>query len=203
MDVLEVTHLSCIRQHKTLFTDLNFTLNAGDILLIEGENGSGKSSLLRLLTGLSTPQCGSIFWRRQSIQQLGTRYGQDLHYLSHQNGLKSELTVKENLQLTAELHANALTAFEHTLALLQLNAYQNYFVHQLSAGQKRRLALAKLILFPKTLWILDEPLTSLDTATQQVFLSQLEAHRKKGGIAIISSHHPFLLNAHTLRLGSC
>jgi len=202
-----VTQLCCVRQLRCVFSDLSFELFAGELLLIEGPNGSGKSSLLRLLTGLSTPDAGDIIWRHQPIQTIRTDYAQALHYLAHSNGIKLGLTVIENLQLAKQLqHISTAVEFDHVLTQLQLNAHQHVEAHALSAGQKRRITLAKLFLFPKPLWILDEPLTALDDLTQQLFIAQLEKHLHQGGIAIMSSHHAMTLNQthiKKLRLNAC
>lgn len=204
---LSVINLSCIRQHKSLFANISFQLKAGSVLLIEGPNGSGKSSLLRLLTGLATTENGEILWQGKCIHEQRETYWNHLHYVGHTNGIKLGLTVTENLRLLCHLHlANTLNAFEPVLSQLQLSAYHHTEARYLSAGQKRRLALAKLFLCQKTLWILDEPLTALDQMTQDFFLSQLNAHVEKGGIAIISSHHPMRfpqVSLQTLRLTSC
>jgi heme exporter protein A len=203
---LIVTNLSCVRQLTPLFNHLSFTLSSGEMLLIEGPNGSGKSSLLRLLTGLSTPAGGEITWQQTSIQHLAAHYWQALHYIGHSNGIKLGLTVSENLHLAGCLANHVIADEEPVLQALQLHAHKNTEASFLSAGQKRRLALAKLFLFPKPLWILDEPLTALDATTQAFFLSQLELHLQKGSIAIMTSHQPIALinrSQQTLRLGVC
>ena len=193
-NILEVVDLHCIRQRQVLFRELHFTLNPGTLLWIEGANGTGKSTLLRLLTGLTTPQRGHILWRHQPLQLSRDTYWQHLHYVSHQNGLKMNLTVHENLTLTATWLTQTSFSFESILSRLQLSHHQHTFVHQLSAGQQRRLALAKLFIFPKTVWILDEPFTALDSTMQTFFLSYLEKHLQQNGIAIISSHHAISFN---------
>lgn len=203
---LQATNLSCIRQHKTLFTSVSFELRSGEILLIEGPNGSGKSSLLRLLAGLATPCTGDIYWRNKLICHSRLAYSEDLHYLGHTNGIKLGLTVTENLRLASRLalkKEDRENEGHALLSALQLSTHKNILAKYLSAGQRRRLGLAKLMLFPKTLWILDEPLTALDLPTQAFFLSQLESHLQQGGIAVISSHHPLRFaesTAQTLRL---
>jgi len=189
--MLQVNHLSCVRQQKEIFTDISFELAASDILLIQGENGSGKSSLLRLIAGLATPEHGDICWRGQTIQT--TSYRSELHYLGHLNGIKLGLTVLENLQLAARLADTSLEKIKTCLDDLQLSNDQHTLTRYLSAGQKRRVALAKLFLIPKLFWILDEPFTSLDDKTQKYFLSQLDSHLKNGGMSIISSHHALQL----------
>lgn len=204
---LDILDLCCVRQQKKLFTNLSFQLLSSQALVIEGANGSGKSSLLRLLTGLTTPTQGDICWQGISIQQHNEQYKRDLHYVGHTNGIKLGLTVIENLRLSLSLalEKQALS-FEDILDQLQLSAHAHTFASHLSAGQKRRLALAKLLLFPKPLWLLDEPLTALDSHTQQLFLSWLDAHLKQDGIAIMSSHQTIKLKdvaLTTLRLSSC
>jgi heme exporter protein A len=204
---LQVKSLRCIRQQQLLFADLSFQLCSGDVLLIEGANGSGKSSLLRLLTGLASPTEGDIFWHDVDIQKDLAEYWQHLHYIGHTNGIKAGLTVLENLQLASQLtQISSLANSGPLLTQLQLSRHQHTLAKFLSAGQKRRLALAKLFLFPKTLWILDEPLTALDTNTQALFLSRLEDHLQHGGIAIVSSHHHISFKntaVKTLRLETC
>lgn len=211
---LKANNLSCVRQQKELFSPISFQLADGEVLLVEGLNGSGKSSLLRLLTGLATPSAGDIFWHNQLIQDVREDYWNSLHYVGHTNGIKLGLTVNENLRLACHLSCyEQFPSFstkrrdhESLLFTLQLSAYAHTQARFLSAGQKRRLALAKLFLIPKPLWILDEPLTALDTATQTLFLTYLETHLKSGGMAVISSHHPLHIKeavTQTLRLASC
>jgi len=205
---LLVDNLSCVRQHRSLFVGISFELHSSQVLLVEGPNGSGKSSLLRLLAGLSTPTQGNITWQGRPIQNLRADYWHSLHYISHTNGIKLGLTVTENLQLARSLSltlgsVNYAAILEH----LQLSANKNTLAKILSAGQKRRLALAKLFLIPKSLWILDEPLTALDMKSQTLFLSHLQNHLQTGGLAVISSHHsiPNLAGmvVKTLRLEPC
>lgn len=200
---LQVVDLSCIRQQRPLFANISFTLTAGDALLIEGANGSGKSSLLRLLSGLATPNTGNIFWRGENLQDARAEFAEHMHYIGHTNGIKLGLTVAENLCITQHIHQQTEKNIDATLALLQLSAYKHTQAKYLSAGQKRRIALAKLFLYPKRVWILDEPYTALDTNTQAIFHEKLASHLQGGGIAIISSHHSITVrNARTLRLSA-
>lgn len=192
MPQLDVVKVGCMRQQRILFSGLSLQLNSGEALVIEGENGCGKSSLLRIIAGIAAPLYGQVRWQQQLISQAAHIYWEQLHYLSHQNGLKLGLTVKENLLLRQ--HLGLVTQIDLTTVLnsLQLSAYQHTLVKHLSAGQKRKLALAKLFLFPKPLWILDEPLTALDLSTQQFFMTQLDLHLDHGGMAIISTHQPLV-----------
>lgn len=190
---LEARRLGGKRQQKILFTDLSIQLKASESLLVTGPNGSGKTSLLRILAGVVLPYAGEILWQGTSIQRSKLDYMQNVHYIAHANGLKQALTLKENLQLAQCLstvkHDNSVE-FTAVLEQLQLSALQSTLTCYLSAGQKRRLALAKLFLFKKPIWILDEPLTALDLNTQNLFFACLKHHLKEGGVAIMSSHQP-------------
>lgn len=182
---LQVTNLECMRNQRRLFHSLSFELNEGELLLILGENGSGKSSLLRLLTGFATPAAGEIKWSGLPIKNNYQDYTKNLHYLGHVNGVKSQLTIQENLEL---IRHHALANNQTIPEALQFDPVKNLFAHHVSAGQKRRLALAKLFLLPRKLWILDEPLTALDANSQSFFLSELKKHLQQGGMAVISTH---------------
>lgn len=200
---LQVVNLGCVRQQRLLFSDLSFQLHAGEALLVEGANGAGKSTLLQLLTGLSIPTTGEIFWQDTAITHSQYEYWGKLHFISHTNGIKLGLTVTENLQLTHHLSLSIpKKSITNIVEELQLSHCKNTLAKNLSAGQKRRVALAKLWLIPKTLWILDEPLTALDIHMQTLFLSRLNSHLQEGGIAIVSSHHSniFTPAVKTLRL---
>lgn len=203
---LDIHNLSCVRQQKTIFSGLSFRVMKHECVLIEGPNGSGKSSLLRILCGLATPSAGDVIWNNQSVQSTRALYHENLHYISHANGIKLGLTVIENLQLAKHLASTSEQAVNTVLQSLKLIDYQHACTSRLSAGQKRRIALAKLFLFPKLIWILDEPLTTLDTDTQAFFLRQLQLHLNHGGMAIISSHHAIRLSntrMQTLSLSLC
>lgn len=200
-----VKQLCCFRQ-KIIFSDICFELQRGEMLLITGENGVGKSSLLRLLAGISSPYSGDISWYGKTIDSLESSYHNQFHYLDHLNGLKLNLTVAENLSLIQHLQLTSITDNETVLRKLNLLNYKHSLTKYLSAGQKRRLGLAKLFLMNKNLWLLDEPLTSLDVNTQEFFLLQLKQHLTSGGICILSSHQPITLPKYTykiLRMTTC
>lgn len=201
---IEAKQLGCIRQGKWVFPAVTFTLRAGEMLLIEGSNGAGKSSLLRMLAGFATPAAGDIFWNTKSIQTNLNEYVETLHYLGHTNGIRLGLTVAENLRLASELAQQPLQKQQETISLLQLNAQLHTQTQFLSAGQKRRTALARLWLIARRLWILDEPLTSLDARTQEILLQKIEEHLARGGMCIMASHQPVSLQSSIHRLNlSC
>lgn len=208
---LKVNQLSYRRNNKFLFHNLNFELNPGEILIVEGANGAGKSTLLRLLTGLSTGYSGSIKFKNKELRENIQLLLNDIHFISHANGIKLNLTVEENLvaSLSLAMHSSSPTIHPQittSLEYLQLQSYRNTKAQLLSAGQKRKLALARLLLIPRELWILDEPLTGLDRTSHRFFFECLQNHLIMRGMAIISSHHEFKLNypsIQTLNLNSC
>lgn len=205
-NALKASALSCVKQHKLLFANIDFELQAGELMFIQGINGSGKSSLLRIIAGLATPTTGHLLWQQTVIADNKANYQQALHYISHDNGLKLGLTVAENITLMQTLYENTQIDPKQVLATLQLTAQQNTISKNLSAGQKRKLALAKLLLIQKPIWILDEPLTALDSHTQQLFLNLLRAHLENKGICILTSHQPLtttFTNMQTLELTAC
>lgn len=184
---LEARKLSCIRDERTLFNDLNFTLNSGQVLLIEGRNGAGKTSLLRILTGFRKPDTGDLFWNDELIDDTQEFY-QDTAYIGHNNGLKDTLTAQENLRYAQALAISTLS-IDEAMEQVGLDGYQETVVRFMSAGQKRRLALARLLCTHKPLWILDEPFTSLDRASIKLFEKFIETHANQGGLVIMTSHH--------------
>ncbi|MFI3123317.1 MAG: cytochrome c biogenesis heme-transporting ATPase CcmA [Methylococcales bacterium] len=184
---LEARELSCIRDERVLFSDLNFTLKSGQILLIEGRNGAGKTSLLRILTGFRKPESGDLFWSDERIDNTQEFY-QDTAYIGHNNGLKDTLTAEENLRYAQSLAITTLS-IDNAMEQVGLNGYQETLVRFMSAGQRRRLALARLLCTHKPLWILDEPFTSLDRASIKLFEQFIEIHANQGGLVIMTSHH--------------
>lgn len=203
---LQVTNLSFQRQSQRIIKQLSLQLASGHALQIMGANGVGKSTLLRLIAGFITPQQGEINFNSQNIQTQKLQYWEHLHFLGHQNGNKLGLTVLENIMLTAHLAQQNILHVNKELEALQLTKKINAPVFNLSAGQKKRVALAKLFLIPRSLWILDEPLAALDNAMQTYFLMKLEEHLQKGGLAIISTHQKIVLSTQTLQtllLSSC
>ena len=206
---LKSIDLGCERSGHVLFADISFEISAGQFLLVQGSNGAGKSSLIRILAGLATPAHGQLYWHGKSIQNTATVFSKQLHYIGHENGLKSGLTVCENLALFCQLQnlpAQTIPArIETALAQMDLAQHRDTISKYLSAGQQRRAALARLFLTRKTLWLLDEPLTALDQPSQSLFLSALEIHLSEGGMCIMSSHQPIGLvtnNAAILRLSA-
>lgn len=205
--MLTAQGLACLRGDRLLFKNVGFELSAGGLMYVLGENGSGKSSLLRLLCGLLTPEEGAVFWNGQAIGQDAELYQADLTYIGHLNGLKDDLTALENLQFGARLAGNVVDNVAALKALTAIGVARcaNLPVGVLSQGQKRRVALARLWLTQSKLWILDEPFAALDIASVEVLAAQLSAHMANGGMTIITTHQDVAIQAQstqTLRLSA-
>ena len=176
-------NLTCERGGRTVFTDVRFSVSAGQLLQLTGPNGSGKSSLLRLIAGLNEPAGG-----RLDLEGGGAELtiGQQAHYIAHQEAVKSALTVRENLEFWRGFLGGgdadaALMAFD-------LTRLSSYPAGLLSAGQKRRLALARLVLAPRLLWLLDEPTVGLDVASLERLAKVMAEHLDKGGMIVAATH---------------
>ena len=200
---LEILDLTCVRGDRPLFEGLSQALSAGELLHVAGSNGSGKTTLLRALCGLSRPAGGDIRWGGKSIRSLDDEYRRDVAYVGHQDAHQGELTPIENLcayrclagNETSATHslppATAPRSEEEALERLGIAAYRSFPSKILSQGQKRRLALARLLVVRKPLWILDEPFTALDTRSCQLITELLAEHLGTGGLVVLSSHQSF------------
>jgi len=205
--MLKAQGLVCLRGDRLLFKNVEFELNAGGLLYVLGENGSGKSSLLRMMCGLLMPEAGEIFWIGKRIKDVAESYLSDLTYIGHLNGLKDDLTALENLYMGARLASNEVNENSAMAALsaIGISRCANLPVRVLSQGQKRRVALAKLWVSKSKLWILDEPFAALDAASVVVLANQLSDHMLNGGMVVITTHQEVTIKAqstNTLRLGS-
>ena len=186
--MLEARELLCERDERTLFSGLSFTLNAGEWVQITGSNGAGKTTLLRLLTGLSRPDAGDVLWQGQPLHQVRDSYHQNQLWIGHQPGIKTRLTALENLHF---YHRDGDTAHcLDALAQAGLAGFEDIPVNQLSAGQQRRVALARLWLTRATLWILDEPFTAIDVNGVDRLTQRMAQHTEQGGIVILTTHQP-------------
>ncbi len=178
-------NLSCERGGRTVFSNQNFSLGSGEFLQLAGPNGSGKSSLLRLLANLSEPSLGKITLEGGSSE---LTLGQQAHYIAHSDASKSALTVTENLIFWRDFLGGG--DIQHALESVNLSALADYPVALLSAGQKRRLALARLALVPRAIWLLDEPSVGLDEASQNLLVALMSKHLKAGGLIVAATHVP-------------
>jgi heme exporter protein A len=204
---LSVHNLGCSRGERELFSGMNFTLHAGEAMLIQGGNGQGKTSLLRLLTGLSQPADGEVRWRGERLDKAHEDYHREMAYIGHLNGIKDDLTPIENLRLASQLGGRILDEVQAEERLIQLGLRRclDLPCRVLSFGQRRRVALASLLCTNASLWILDEPLTGLDVNGVALLENLLKAHIDHGGMAVLTTHQPLSLegaNIRTLRVGS-
>lgn len=187
---LAARNLSCIRGTHTLFTDLSLQLSAGQWLYLQGENGAGKTSLLRILAGLALPAAGTIQWQGTPISQQRSDYHAEMLYLGHHASLKEDLTLTENLRSLMAMDGLKVSdaAIREALTRMGLAKRQHLPARVLSAGQKRRGLLARLLLRPAKLWILDEPFSALDVSAIADLQGCLKAHLANDGMIVLTSH---------------
>lgn len=203
MAVLSVTNLSVVKRDRLLFDNLNFAVEQGGLLYVKGQNGAGKTSLLRVLAGLVDADSGDVYFIQQNIKDCREMYHQNLVYFGHKLGINQTLSAVENLQYWCKQHQvviSADTIFD-TLAQLNLVGLEDIPVANLSAGQQRRVALARFW-FKQTakLWILDEPFTALDTQGIELVSGQITKFLSTGGAVVMTSHQALQLDYPTNEL---
>ncbi len=181
--------LRCERSGRLLFDNLDFSVESGQAMIIQGSNGAGKTSLLRIITGLSQPAEGTVHWNNHNIDDISEEYQEQLLYIGHLAAVKRELTVRENLSLLKRFWPAEGSMSVSELAE-QVGLRKRLGVHcsRLSAGQQRRVSLARLFISTQKLWILDEPLTAIDVDFIGVIEKCLQQHLKNGGLAILTTH---------------
>jgi heme exporter protein A len=185
---LEGRGLGCIRGDRPVFAGLDFTLEPGGALVLVGPNGSGKSSLLRVLAGLIPPAAGALAWDGAELDGAGEAHRARLHYVGHHEALKSVLTARENLAFWARLRGAPEGTIDAALDRFGLAPLAEVPGRMLSAGQRRRLALARLLAAPAPLWLLDEPSVGLDARSVQTLTAEMARHRAAGGQVVVATH---------------
>ncbi|NVD06190.1 cytochrome c biogenesis heme-transporting ATPase CcmA [Vibrio sp. JPW-9-11-11] len=200
--MLEVSQLTAIRDERILFESLSFTIDSGELVQVEGRNGTGKTTLLRIITGLGDRDSGEILWNGETIESNRDAFHQELLFLGHQTGVKRELTAYENLRFYLSVHAKNKVdkpTIYQALTKVGLAGREDVPVAQLSAGQQRRVALARLWLSDHKLWILDEPLTAIDKQGVSVLESLFLHHAEQGGIVMLTTHQDMFADNPKLR----
>jgi heme exporter protein A len=191
--------LACVRGGRAVWSRLGFTLEAGGALLVVGPNGAGKSSLLRLIAGLLRPNSGKLALEGGDSERT---LAEQCHYLGHQDALKPALSVRENLTFWSDVLGGTRADCASALATLGLGSIADLPAGYLSAGQRRRLSLARLVAVNRPLWLLDEPTSALDAAGQDLLARLMRAHRDAGGLVVAATHSPIgLTGAAQLELG--
>ena len=205
LPMFEAQSLECVRDDRLLFSDLSFGLAEAEVLQIEGSNGCGKTSLLRIICGLRLAEEGKVLWRGESISSNREDYYANMVYIGHLPCIKAELTVSENVRSLLDTRSLTVsnTVLEAALAKVGLASYEDVTGKALSSGQRRRILLAFVALSQAKLWILDEPLTALDVQGVALMESMILEHREAGGSVIFTTHHGMQLNCdmRSVRLG--
>lgn len=197
--LITAKQLTCIREDRILFEELSFTINAGDIVQVEGPNGAGKTSLLRILAGLSNPYEGNVYFKQEKITDVKELYNQNILYLGHLPGVKGEMTAQENLAFNLSLSGLDCSKAEDTLAQVNLLGFEDALASHLSAGQHRRIALAKLWQSNAPIWILDEPFTAIDKVGVKKLEQLFIEHAQRGGCVIVTTHQDLSLASSLFR----
>lgn len=189
--MLETRSLECVRDDRLLFRDLSIELAAGEVLQIEGANGSGKTSLLRILCGLRRADDGEVLWRGEKVSSVREDYYANMIYIGHLPCIKGDLTTLENIRSLLDTRSQSapIDEIDQALAKVGLAGFDDVPAKALSSGQRRRILLAFLLLAKAKLWIMDEPLTALDVQGVALVESMLLEHREAGGSAIFTTHH--------------
>jgi len=198
--LLEAREINCWRGDRHILRDVSFGVRAGEFLKLTGPNGVGKTTLIRIVCGLLPPENGTVLWRGKRVSSSNDEYHIEMAYLGHLNSIKADLTARENLRFLAGLRQTLSDAdIDAALDRVGILSRGDLVARSLSAGQKRRLALARLLLSGAMLWILDEPVTNLDTAGIELVEELITEHVNKGGLALAAAHQRLLDHAPFLR----
>ena len=194
--MLQAASLTCVKGDHVLFDHLGLSIHPGQIYQISGANGTGKTCLLKILAGLSPPEEGAVFWNGEPIQRHPDKFRSLLAYLGHSIGLKLDLTPTENLEFWSSLYGASQTPLADALIRVGLKDQAHIACRYLSAGQRRRAAIARFQINDALVWILDEPLTALDSSGIKSVCQTIDAHLDRGGLVVITSHQPITLDRH-------
>lgn len=192
--------LTLIRGERCLFEELSFALNSGELLLLEGQNGSGKTSLLRAIAGLLSLESGDVLWNGKPVLGQRQEFHTETVWLGHRTGLKGDLTMVENLEFESCLRPQSGRDRDDIFDRLGINRLRKLPVRALSAGQQRRVALARLLLADVPLWLLDEPFTNLDRGGRALVMELVEEHLARGGLCAMAAHQDVSIKAPVVRV---
>jgi heme exporter protein A len=185
---LSASELTLFRGERCLFKDLSFALNPGELLLLEGRNGTGKTSLMRAIAGLIEFEDGDILWEGKPVRTNRQSFYGSLVWMQHRVGLKADLTLVENLRFETHLRPQSGEDFEEVLKRLDIDRLKRLPIRSLSAGQQRRVALARMLLSRVPLWLMDEPFTNLDREGRALVMNLTTEHLDRGGMCIMAAH---------------
>jgi len=192
--------LTLIRGDRCLFESLSFALESGGLLLFEGQNGSGKTSLLKTLVGILELESGEIRWNDVPVRQIRQAFFESIAWMAHRVGFKADLTLVENLHFESSLRSTSMHRFDAVLERLHLSRLKRLPLRSLSAGQQRRVALARMLLSDAELWLMDEPFTNLDREGRELVLEITAEHLGDGGMCVIAAHQDVPLDVPTTRI---
>ena len=197
---LEGIELTLVRGERCLFEGLSFALGPGAALLLEGENGSGKTSLLKAIAGMLDLESGEVLWGGQPIRAVRQEFCREVVWMAHRVGLKADLTLLENLRFESTLRPASMDKLDEVLERLALTRLRRLPLRSLSAGQQRRVALARMVLSAAELWLMDEPFTNLDRAGRDLVMDIVNEHLSTGGMCVMAAHQDVPLHAPTERI---
>ncbi len=197
---LSANNLTLIRGERCLFQGLGFALNPGELLLLEGQNGSGKTSLMRAIAGMLSLESGEVLWNDIPVQQQRQEFHGSLVWLAHRSGLKADLTLVENLRFEASLRQQTDIEFDEVCERLEIARLKSLPLRSLSAGQQRRVALARMLFADVPLWLMDEPFTNLDREGRAVVIQLTNDHLASGGMCIMAAHQDVEIDATVTRV---
>lgn len=197
---LNGSDLTLFRGDRCLFRNLDFALNPGELLLLEGRNGSGKTSLLRAIAGLIELESGTILWNDQPVNKERQVFQNSIVWMSHKVGFKGDLTLVDNLQFEARLRLQSQRDFDEILQRLGLTRLKRLPLRSLSAGQQRRVALARMLLSAAPLWMMDEPASNLDAQGRELVAALLAEHLGRKGMAIVAAHQDIVPDVPTQKI---
>ena len=192
--------MTLIRGERCLFEDLSFALASGELLILEGRNGCGKTSLMRAVAGMLSLETGHISWNENPVEKQRQEFHGSLVWLAHRTGLKGDLTLVENLAFERTLRAQSKRDAEEVYERLGISRLKKLILRSLSAGQQRRVALARMLLADVPLWLMDEPFTNLDREGRKLVMELVEEHLADGGMCVMAAHQDVEINAPTTKV---